>query len=240
MNALSGVISDTLTMTLHMLMPLTSVVIVHNVMSYLLAGRVMRSTLSKGLYYALGVAFIPLHELSHALACLLFRHKITGIRLVSFDGGLGGYVNHTWNTKSLYQRFGLFFIAIAPLLTAIAMLTVGQSNEWVHLPDTRNLSITGMYYWLASTPLMTTLLFSSLCFYCIPSVQDFKNAFNSVLFNALVIVLLVYVLIDLKLISHGDIENITDRLLSGSVMVILFSLVYWIVLWITSFVKKDS
>jgi hypothetical protein len=236
---ISGVVNDTLNMAFLMVSPIAFVVIMHNFMAYVVAGRVMRSTFSKGLYYALGVAFIPLHELSHAFACLLFGHKITGFRLVSFDGGLGGYVNHTWNTKSLYQRFGVFFIAIAPLLTAITMLAVGQSKGWVHLPDTRNLSITGIYYWLVNTPLMTTLLFSSLCFYCIPSVQDFKNSFKSVLFNALIIVLLVYVLIESQLISHWDVERITDSLFSGSIMVVLFSLMYWMLLWITSFIMRE-
>ncbi len=222
-----------------MILPVALTVLVHNVMAYFLAYRVMRSPFSKGLYYALGVAFIPIHELSHALACLVFRHKITGIRLVSFDGGLGGYVNHSWNAKSLYQRLGLFFIAIAPLLTAIALLYTAQREGWLELPDTRNLSAYGAYYWLVSTPITTVVIFSSLCFYCIPSIQDFKNSIKSVFINALMAILFVYLLLNVELIEAWELQEIADSFLSGSVLVSLFSIVYWVILWLISFVSRD-
>ena len=60
------------------------------------------------------------HEFSHFITCLLFRHQVTEVawfrpRAAMRDGVLG-YVAHSYNPDSLYQRIGNFFIGIAPLL----------------------------------------------------------------------------------------------------------------------------
>ncbi|MFH1759520.1 MAG: hypothetical protein ABIA63_00330 [bacterium] len=80
-----------------------------------------------GYRLVLSVAWIgtPIHELSHLLAAIIFRHRIKEIKLFKPDpktGGLG-YVTHSYDTGSLYQSvIGNFVIALAPFIGGIAVL----------------------------------------------------------------------------------------------------------------------
>lgn len=80
----------------------------------------------------------PIHELGHAVFCILFRHKITEIKLFSpnsTDGSLG-YVNHTYNPASRYQKIGNFFIGIGPIL--FGALALYALLYWL-LPELREM-----------------------------------------------------------------------------------------------------
>jgi hypothetical protein len=61
---------------------------------------------------------VVVHELSHAAMCLVFFHRIRRIRVSAprTKGGRMGYVVHTYNPRSVYQRIGRFFIGAAPLI----------------------------------------------------------------------------------------------------------------------------
>ena len=57
------------------------------------------------------------HETGHVLFCLLFRHKIEEMKLFApMPDGTLGYVRHTWEKKSLFQRAGNFFIGTGPVI----------------------------------------------------------------------------------------------------------------------------
>ena len=67
-----------------------------------------------------GLIGTVVHEFSHMLFCLIFRHEIVEFSLFRpyksrFDGVMG-YVNHSCDRSSLYQMVGNFFIGIAPII----------------------------------------------------------------------------------------------------------------------------
>lgn len=71
-----------------------------------------------------GLVGTPIHELSHALFCVVFGHKITGICLWTpnpQDGNIG-YVTHSYKKHNLWHRIGNFFIGIAPIIGGSAVL----------------------------------------------------------------------------------------------------------------------
>jgi hypothetical protein len=66
----------------------------------------------------------PIHELGHALFCLIFGHRIEDMKLFKPDPNTGtlGYVYHTWNPKNPWHVVGNFFIGIGPIIMGCAAL----------------------------------------------------------------------------------------------------------------------
>ncbi len=82
-------------------------------------------TMGKGWYLGLfGWLGTTIHELGHATFCLIFRHKITTLKLFDPDPETGtlGYVEHTYNSSSIYQLVGNFFIGIGPILIGTSII----------------------------------------------------------------------------------------------------------------------
>lgn len=73
----------------------------------------------------------PVHELSHAIACLLFAHRIEKIRLIPTRAGTP-FVEHSYNKRNPYAVFGNLWIGLGPILAGLAVILLVL--YWVY-PD---------------------------------------------------------------------------------------------------------
>lgn len=76
----------------------------------------------------------PVHELGHAVMCLLFAHRITGIKLwdPKAEDGTYGYVEHNYSRKNLWAVIGNLPIGLGPLLSGLG---VTISVLWICFPE---------------------------------------------------------------------------------------------------------
>lgn len=82
------------------------------------------SRLGTPLCYITGFIGTPVHELAHALMCVIFGHKVVDMKLfqIGDEDGTLGYVSHSYNPKNWYQQIGNFFIGVAPIIVISAVL----------------------------------------------------------------------------------------------------------------------
>lgn len=74
--------------------------------------------------YLTGWIGTPVHEIGHAVFCVLFGHRIVEIRLFSpnSEDGTLGFVHHKFNPKNLYQSAGRFFVGAGPMIFGSVIL----------------------------------------------------------------------------------------------------------------------
>lgn len=74
-------------------------------------------------YSATGIVGTPIHELSHAAACMLFGMRIIQMKLYAPNRETGtlGFVNFAYNPNSTLHAIGLVVQGIAPLLMGYAI-----------------------------------------------------------------------------------------------------------------------
>jgi hypothetical protein len=67
---------------------------------------------------------VPLHELSHLLAALIFRHRVIAWSLLDPDpvSGTLGYVRHAYSRRSGWQLLGTLAIGLAPLVAGLLLV----------------------------------------------------------------------------------------------------------------------
>lgn len=212
-----------------------------------IGNRIYNGKLSRAAFFSSALIGVPLHELSHAIASVLFGHKIQGIKLIptSSTGELG-YVRHSWNTRSVYQSLGCFFIAIAPLITGSLFVL------YIFKPDPINFYTTDFSFlvWFSlerawdyvvfksQTPTgVIELILASLClFHCIPSNTDFTNAAKGS-FGVLILAVATVMVLDYWGFNITDTGFLLWQINALVLMAYCLSLVWWGVMLVLSFVK---
>ena len=76
----------------------------------------------------------PVHELGHAVMCLLFAHRITGIKLwdPKAEDGSYGYVEHTYSRKNFWAKIGNLPIGLGPLFSGLGVTVLVL---WLCFPE---------------------------------------------------------------------------------------------------------
>ena len=240
-----------------LILPIAFVIGMHNLIAHLMIPRVMRSQASRSLYFISAFIGVPIHELSHAFFAVLFRHKIDKMCLFQRESsGRLGYVQHRWNTRSLYQVIGLFFIAIAPLFGAGLVIVLSRYSfnipiEGFHY-TTQNANLVDMVKVIYSNMTILThsamgqwhafawlIAMSLISFHCIPSRTDFNHALKG---SFIVLAVISLLLVSFDVLNFQSASSIIFVVWSVSVtmlsLVFVSSLLWWGILLLFSFIPS--
>lgn len=214
-----------------------------------------------------GFIGVPIHECSHALIAILFKHSITDMKLLQKPDASGtlGYVRHSYNPKSIYQQVGNFFIGIAPifgglisLILLMKFLLPASYAEFIKI-STRNLSITSIntevikgitnsYYELIRTifaksnfdnPYFYLFLFLAIC---ISSHISLSRADINGAFGGLVLIFLIIIILNMfgftNFISVADIVKYNVVLTGFLLVALIFSMITYIISGVSALLIK--
>ncbi|MDP4160202.1 MAG: hypothetical protein Q8911_10650 [Bacillota bacterium] len=164
----------------------------------------------------------PIHELGHALMCLVFGHKITDIKLLMInrtDGALG-YVSHSYNRRSIYQTVGNFFIGIAPIISGIGVLFL-----CLHflLPNSFNVFEIYLQTSLMSNPYKLTFIkgFGDTSFVLIQSLFTLRNLLNP---NFWIFLLIAICISSHMALSWADIKGAAHGLVTLYLVIFILTI----------------
>ena len=167
----------------------------------------------------------PVHELGHAVMCLLFGHRITEMKLWdprSTDGTLG-YVEHSYNPKNPYKQLGNLFIGVGPVFSGLAVITLFL---WLCFPDTlgAHLALSGDA--IASGDGILAVLGESL--QMIPRmIGELSDDSIHVAWRVLGLVIMLSVSLHINL-SPADVKGAARAIPWYLALALLFSVIVWL------------
>jgi len=183
-----------------------------------LCSKKLYAYLDRKVIHTLGIIGIPLHEISHMIACMAMGHRITGFSLYSpaLDGSMG-YVNHRYR-KTWLSPLALLVIGLAPLCGAycgIAITTYVLRPDLIEVITNYSFSISNPHdIWVTTHFLLKhflmgdfleSILWILVCFsialFGVPSKSDFRGCRSAVL-------LLAFVFIAIALLSPNLIYHV--------------------------------
>lgn len=102
-------------------------VFIFGLLIHFISGLTFRSlerSLGRAGVYLVAWLGTPVHELGHAIFCLIFMHRIVEVAFFKPDPATGslGYVYHKWNRRNPWAVLGNFFIGIGPVILGCLVL----------------------------------------------------------------------------------------------------------------------
>ncbi|AJA46440.1 M50B-like peptidase [Clostridium pasteurianum DSM 525 = ATCC 6013] len=209
----------------------------------------------------------PIHEIGHAVMCIIFGHKITKMKLIDTNSKTGvlGYVEHSYNPNNIYQRIGNFFIGIGPIISGIFVLLIGLYfllPESFHLLQ-NNLRVQGNYnildkslitsnvlisitliksiFTLSNITKITFWIFIILAF-CVSShialsTPDIKGALDGFIFLFLVIVVVNFIAMYFNINTYEYISRV-GKYNAYAAALLIMALVFSIISYIISYILR--
>ena len=182
----------------------------------------MTGGFGRGLLFATAMIGTPVHELSHAIMCLPFGHKITKLCLWSpkAPDGVFGYVEHSYRKSNLWHVFGNMFIGVAPIIGGLGIITLIMR---ICFPETLF-----TYY---SSALSTSALsdIPSMLLGCIKMIPSMITESSVPLYGKIIGgVLMLSVCMHISL-SPEDVKGGLGSLLIYSVICILLTVIFYLI-----------
>lgn len=176
---------------------------------------------------------VPIHELSHAIFCIIFGHKIKKVVLIQKrdENGVLGYVNHSYNPNSIYQQIGNFFIGIAPILggifsiIALMRITIPKIyNEFIII-SMNNLDITKLDGASINAILSSYINLIATIF----SIKNFANPY-----------FIVFLILAICISSHISLSSADIKGASKGLLMIFIVMLVLNILDLSRFVMAES
>lgn len=151
------------------------------------------------------------HELSHLIMALLFNHKIIAVELFRpkkyKNDGVLGFVKHTYNSKSLYQQIGNFFIGIAPMIFGTffiwVLLILLSNNSYQTFISNLNINLYNHLIKSYDFYNLLKLLFNDILNF-IKTILSFNYLFN---IKHLILLFLIYSITTHMSLSLSDLKG---------------------------------